>query len=104
MGRRKKAQPVVVQDDSPVVIYDGIAPLDYLDVKEKEIFTHIYNIGLTGTNDDSTRLKALTTLFGKIRPDKTRLDVSMKSVAPYDTIMNAIKQLEDKDAAEKGEE
>lgn len=93
-----------VEKNIPAVIYPTAIedPHDYLAAMEQEVVKNIYDIGKEGTNDDSTRLNAWKVLFNKIRPDKTRLDISIKSRAPYDLIMQAIE--EDSDAAEEGNE
>lgn len=96
MVRKKKEKNI------PAVIYNGLVPMDYLEVREREIFDRIFVIATHGTARDQTKLKALLGLANKIRPDKKSLDLAVKSVAPYEMLLRAIE--EDDDAAEKGKE
>lgn len=92
-----------IEKNIPAVIYPTAIndPNDYLAVLEQEVVNNIYAIGRVGTNDDSTKLKAWHILFNKIRPDKTRLDIHIKSKAPYELIMKAIEENEDDDAKQE---
>lgn len=74
----------------------GLNAIDYLEEKEKEIFDKIWKVACDGQSDDSVKLKALQGLYNKIRPDRTKLDLDVKSTAPYEALLkNLEKKSED---------
>jgi hypothetical protein len=73
--------------DKPTRESLGLNAIDYLEEKEKEVFEKIWTIACEGQADDSVKLKALQGLYNKIRPDRTKLDLDVKSQAPYEALM-----------------
>ena len=70
----------------------GLNAIDYLEEKEKEIFDKIWVLAEQGKMDDAVKLKALQGLFNKIRPDRTKLDLDVKSTAPYEVLLKNLKK------------
>lgn len=69
-----------------------IDPKDYLEQREREIFNAIWEIGQNGKPDDNVKLKALTKLYDKIRPDRTKMEMDIKVQAPYDLLLKNLKR------------
>ena len=63
--------------------------IDYLKVKEKEIFDRIWELGTCGENADAVKLKALCKLYDKIRPDKKQVDLEFTK-SPYEMLKEAM--------------
>ena len=61
---------------------------------KRRILNKIWAIANSGEKgDDEVRLKALQVILAKIMPDKTKMEVDVKSQAPYAAL---VKALEDK--------
>lgn len=66
--------------------------IEYLEGKHKEIIGRIEELSKTGKNEDSVKLKANVTLLNKILPDRTKMELDLKSKAPYDMLREALKE------------
>ncbi|HEY6020121.1 MAG TPA: hypothetical protein VIY48_09530 [Candidatus Paceibacterota bacterium] len=64
--------------------------IEYLEKKQQEIITRIEVLAQTGKNDDAVKLKANSVLLNKIMPDRTKMDVDVRSNAPYDMLRKAL--------------
>lgn len=73
---------------------------DYLKVKEKEIFDRIWELGVSGENADAVKLKALSKLYDKIKPDKKQIDVEFDGKSPYEALKEQFEKL---NVGEQGE-
>jgi hypothetical protein len=82
MGTRMKIQLTKEEE--------AMDAFEYLEHKKMQIIKGIESIADTGTQDDSTRLKAHALLLGKIMPDQTKLSVDVRSKAPYDALLDKL--------------
>ena len=73
----------------------GFNVIDYLEEKEKDIFNKIWTIACEGQSDDAVKLKALMGLYNKVRPDRTKLDLDVKSTAPYEALLKNLESKKD---------
>jgi hypothetical protein len=62
----------------------------YLESKQKEILDRIIDLSVNGENTDSVKLKANVTLLNKLVPDRTKMELDIKSKAPYDMLRDAL--------------
>lgn len=65
----------------------NMCPDKYLEGRVMEYVKGIEAIAQTGSNEDSTRLKAYTTLLNKRVPDITKMDLDIKNTSPYELFM-----------------
>jgi len=77
----------------PVVIPDGIAPIDYLTKKQLTLIGRIERIGIEGRPEDMVRLKANQILLQKVMPDLTKSE-TLVTISPYERIAKAIEDAE----------
>jgi hypothetical protein len=68
----------------------------YLEKLQKKVVDNIIRLSEDGTEKDAVKLKANTTLLNKLVPDRTKLDVDIRSQAPYDKIMEQIEKAKPK--------
>ena len=73
----------------------GLNAIDYLNEKEMEVFNKIWVIACEGQSDDAVKLKALMGLYNKVRPDRTKLDLDVKSTAPYEALLKNLESKKD---------
>ena len=62
----------------------------YLEKLQKKVVDNIIRLSEEGTEKDSVKLKANQVLLNKLVPDRTKLDVDIRSQAPYDRIMEQL--------------
>ena len=66
--------------------------IEYLEEMEKSVVDRIVDISMTGKESDAVRLKANTTLLNKLLPDRTKMEVDVRSAAPYDKLLEKLGQ------------
>lgn len=64
----------------------------YLEEKQKEIIDRILELSKSGKNEESVKLKANVTLLNKLVPDRTKMELDLKSQAPYDMLKAALEK------------
>lgn len=64
----------------------------YLEEQQRAIIDRIIDLSKSGENTDSVKLKANVTLLNKLVPDRTKMELDLKSVAPYDMLKAALKE------------
>lgn len=77
-------------DNEQDILDPNTDPEKYMAARVRQYVEGIEYIAKSGTNDDSTRLKAYSTLLNKVMPDKTKMDLDIKSQAPYDALKKAL--------------
>lgn len=73
----------------------------YLEQLQKQIVDRIVRLSEEGTERDAVKLKANQVLLNKLVPDRTKLDVDIRSQAPYEKIMEQLNK-EGKDENSSG--
>ena len=66
--------------------------LDYLEGKQKEVLEGIWSLAQIGEPSDAVKLKALTTMLNKLVPDRTKMELDVKSTAPYETLLKNLEK------------
>jgi len=74
-------------------------PFEILEEKEGEIINLYWKIAREGSSEDNVREKALKTMWGKLRPDRTRHEIAGDITSPYEKLEKAMRELEKKDKA-----
>lgn len=75
---------------------DNLDPQKYLQLKIMEIIGRIEKLARNGKPEETVKLKANQVLLNKIMPDMNRLDLDIKSVAPYEALKKAIEEIDNK--------
>lgn len=66
---------------------DDFNMVEWLEKKEKEIVERIEVLAKSGSNDDAVKLKANATLWGRIRPERTKMEVDVANKSPYELLL-----------------
>ena len=61
--------------------------IEYLESLQKAAVDNAWQLAQTGGNEDSVKLKANQLILNKLIPDRTKMDLDIKSNAPYDLLL-----------------
>ena len=64
--------------------------VEWLEDKEKQIVERIEDLAVNGKPEDAVKLKANATLWGRIRPERTKMEVDVANKSPYELLMRKI--------------
>ena len=70
----------------------GESALDYLELKQKAIIDNIWALAQSSEPQDAVKLKANTVLLNKLVPDRTKMELDLKSQAPYEMLKKALEE------------
>ena len=115
-GRKPKEQKTVVTDEIQTVevepgkfvavvannglqiqtpIPKGMSPVEYLTIQAGGMIQRVEAIAMSGTAQDSVRLKANLALLNKVVPDVTRNEIEVKR-SPYERFLEMLEGAERK--------
>lgn len=69
--------------------------IEYIEKIQKKTVDNIIALSESGTEKDAVKLKANQVLLNKLVPDRTKMDLDIRSQAPYEKIMEQLEKKKD---------
>ncbi len=79
------------EEINKIVDDPNVSALEFKEILKREIIKDVFQLAKSGVKGDEVKLKARLKLLDKIMPDQSSVDLNLRSQAPYEQLLNELK-------------